>query len=143
METYIHYGHKSFDKNRFIKIENKLGVKPKGGFWASNVNAYNGWRDWCESNDYRECAEENSFKFTLSEDAKVCIVNSKQDLENLPKQPISERSSWEIIDFEKLKETYDAIEINISKDYELYYLLYGWDCDSILIMNPNIIEPIN
>ena len=46
------------------------------------------------------------------------------------------------LDFEKLSKEYDAIEVNISECRDLYYSLYGWDCDSIVIMNPDIIEEI-
>ena len=52
-------------------------------------------------------------------------------------------SSWVLLDFEKLAETYDAVEVNISSDFNLYYQLYGWDCDSIVIMNPDIIVELS
>ena len=46
------------------------------------------------------------------------------------------------VDFEALMQAgVDAVEFNLSKDYELYWALYGWDCDSILILNPEIIIP--
>ena len=48
-------------------------------------------------------------------------------------------SSWILLDFEKLAETYDAVEVSISSDFDLYYKLYGWDCDSIVIMNPDVV----
>ena len=45
-----------------------------------------------------------------------------------------------VFNFEKLvKIGIDAIDVTIN---EFYYLLYGWDCDTTLIMNPNIIIPI-
>ena len=44
-----------------------------------------------------------------------------------------------LIDFQ-IENGIDAIEFNISNDWDLYMALYGWDCDSILILNPNIIE---
>jgi len=49
-------------------------------------------------------------------------------------------SSWKLLDFEKLAGIYDAIDVSISNDPELHFALYGWDCDSILIMNPDIIQ---
>ena len=52
---------------------------------------------------------------------------------------ILKRKVWTTLDFEKLAQEYDAIEVLISGDPGLYYELYGWDCDSILIMNPEII----
>ena len=46
-------------------------------------------------------------------------------------------------DFEKLlSDGVDAIELFISDDRELYWSLYGWDCDSILIMNPDVVREI-
>ena len=44
------------------------------------------------------------------------------------------------LNFERLlADGVDAVEVEIDK---LYYALYGWDCDSILIMNPDIIVDI-
>ena len=46
-------------------------------------------------------------------------------------------------DFEKmLADGWDAIEFRLSEDSELYWALYGWDCDSILVMNPDVVEEI-
>ncbi|MFR3519297.1 MAG: hypothetical protein ACLTT4_12785 [Coprobacillus cateniformis] len=47
-----------------------------------------------------------------------------------------------MLDFEELKRQYDAIEVNISNDYGLYWKLYGWDCDSILVMNSDVVVEI-
>ena len=45
-----------------------------------------------------------------------------------------------IPDFESLAlNRIDAIEVFISDDIELYDKLLGWDVNSILIMNPEII----
>lgn len=89
MKEYIHYGDKQFNPNKFEAIRNEyLWVKPMGGLWASPVDAELGWKNWCEDNDFRECNEENSFKFTLSKDANVCHIYSVKDLENLPRQEL-------------------------------------------------------
>ena len=141
MKTYIHYGHTSFDKNLFIKITNEKPMsKPRGGLWASDINAKYGWKDWNESAKFAECNKENSFTFTLYDNANILYINSVKDLESLSKaQDKFSFTSWVSLDFEKLAEIYDAIEVNISSDYDLYYKLYGWDCDSILIMNPDVV----
>lgn len=114
--------------------------KPRGGLWASDIKAKYGWKDWNKSENFTECSKENSFIFTLSDDANILHINSIKDLDSLPK--IKSKfglTSWVVLDFEKLAEIYDAIEVNISSDYNLYYKLYGWDCDSIIIMNPDIV----
>lgn len=143
MKTYIHYGHNKFDMNNFIEIINQpVLTKPFGGLWASDIKAKYGWKDWCKAENFCDCNEDNSFSFVLSDNAKVLYINSVNDLKVLPKAVDKfgmNFSSWILLDFEKIAETYDAVEVNISSDFDLYYQLYGWDCDSILIMNPNIV----
>lgn len=139
-DVYIHYGHHQFDSNLFREIKNRpFGwVKPYGGLWASNINASYGWKDWCKDENFRECNEENSFKFTLKNGTKVLKIDNADLLKKLPVidvYPINVH-----LDFEKLKQQYDAIEVIISNDNRLYWDLYGWDCDSILIFNKDCIE---
>lgn len=146
MQKYIHYGHTHFDKNLFVEIINRtVFSKPHGGLWASPMNAEYGWKDWNDVNEFKDCDEENSFIFSLKEGANVVHIYSKEDLDKLP-QTEKTIHYWYCIDFEKLKnEGVDAIELHLSEDRcenycdRLYELLYGWDCDSILIMNPDIV----
>lgn len=143
-KTYIHYDGQSFNKDKFTPIRNSpWKTKPHGGLWASDINSEYGWKDWCKENDFRECNDDDSFTFTLSDDAKVLVIDSMDCIDNLPII-----STWTVfnnndttyyLDFEELKKEYDAIELVLSNDYKLYWALYGWDCDSILVMNPNIL----
>lgn len=144
-KRYIHYGHKFFDRNLFTPIRNCIAfTKPYGGFWASPVDAEFGWKDWCEREDFRECNLNNSFTFTLREDARVLTVLSVAGAKCLPQVQNEFALPWTVLpDFEKLMELgYDAIEVKLSADWELYQALYGWDCDSILVMNPNVIVEV-
>lgn len=51
---YIHYGNIKFEKERFREIENEdYRTKPKGGFWASQIDSKFGWKDWCEREKFR------------------------------------------------------------------------------------------
>lgn len=117
-----------------------FSTKPRGGLWASSIDASYGWKEWCDLSDYRHCTEENSFTFLLTSNARVLRINSVNDLEGLPE--IHDEFGlcpWKLLDFEKLSETYDAIEVSISSDPNLYSVLYGWDCDSTLVMNAGTI----
>lgn len=142
---YIHYGHKKFDIKKFDKIKNRsLGVKPLGGFWGSRIDSDIGWLQWCIGNEF--CMEKlkTSFTFILKKNAKVLTIDNYNQLKGLPLNIDSHLNitlSWITLDFEKLAEEYDAIEVLLSKDRnKLYFGLYGWDCDSIIVMNPKIVE---
>lgn len=142
-EIYIHYGHKSFDNKLFDEIKNERAwVKPIGGLWASNINAKYGWKNWCEEQRFRKCSIDNSFKFKLKEDTKILKIDNSDILKKLPIVNAPFRTSWINLDFEKIKEKYDAIEVLISADHQLYWDLYGWDCDSLLVLNKEVIEQI-
>ena len=148
MKTYIHYGSKQFDKNKFKPIENMPNFsKPRGGFWASDVNAEFGWKEWNDNENFRECNVENSFKFTLNPNARIYEINSRYEAENMPQQGGQINRHYDILgcypDFEKIVAMgYDAVEVTLSRDWGLYHALYGWDCDSILILNKDIVIPI-
>ena len=149
---YIHYGSKEFEPMRFMPIKNKeLGVKPEGGLWASPVGCEFGWKEWCASSEYSKCDEENSFLFSLSENANILYINSVCDLDSLPKASsiIPIPLAWVTLDFKKLlKDGIDAVQVNMSDEVcndftnaanRLYFKLYGWDCDSTLVMNRDVI----
>lgn len=139
---YIHYGHQEFKKDKFEPIKNRLDAsKPSGGLWASRVDSYNSWRKWCESEEYGTEKLSISFMFSLKEDAKILRITNSDQLKELPKMknPLPIPTMWKMIDYEELAKEYDALEVLISKDRELYFDLYGWDFDSIVIMNPDSI----
>ena len=144
-KKYIHYGFTEFDKSQFQPISNAPPFpKPNGGLWASPVDAPYGWAAWCKDENFGDCDPENSFTFALTENARVLTLRRKEDLDDLPKlhkmifQPI-----WVCLDFEALKASgWDAVEVDMSGGGNaLYHPLYGWDCDSIVILNPDIIVP--
>lgn len=150
---YIHYGHSGFIPDLFRKIKNHYGfVKPSGGLWASSVDAPYGWKQWCEQEDFLVHRLKDSFTFKLSENSKILHIRSVQDLKLLPRQEdLLFEPPFVCLDFEKLlADGWDAVELHLSEErrdeldwYDgLYWKLYGWDCDSILIMNPDVVEVI-
>lgn len=142
---YIHYGHKQFLRSNFIEIKNCASTKPHGGLWASDVHSEYGWKTWCKDNYFRDCTEKNAFYFNLAPEANVLHIRSLEDLEGLPENRYD--SPWMpgaiYLDFEAMKASgVDAIELHLSNDHRLYWGMYGWDCDSILIMNPEVVEEV-
>lgn len=145
MMVYIHYGHKYFDKKLFEKVRNDYFTKPIGGFWGSRVGAEYGWKEWINAKNFKlnKYREDNYFKFKLKDDARVLVIDNIKILDKLPKNKSNILNSfWCSLDFEELSKKYDAIEVLITNSNGLYWKFYGWDCDSILIMNEDIIEEI-
>lgn len=140
---YIHYGSSRFDRKKFQPIENQgYRTKPLGGFWASSENSVYSWKTWCETEEMGWCDGEN-FAFHIRDTANVIHIKNVEDLSNLP---TCDSLIYGVIclDFEKmLTEGIDAVELHLSDapqvNSDLLFSLYGWDCDSILIMNPEII----
>lgn len=138
----VHYGAKAFDKKLFNKITNKYSWmnKPGGGLWTSPIKSNHSWLKWCEENEYREYEYDNCFYITLKDNAKILKVDSIDDLKGLPliKTTILEK---DFIDFKKLYDVYDCIWLTeigeTSTRYTNPLSLYGWDCESVFIMNPN------
>ena len=150
-KVYIHYGSKEFDPARFKTPTNLCwsSNKPNGGLWASPVNAECGWKKWNdEEGDARvmDCDEANSFKFTLTEDAAVFYIRSYEDFKKLPMRRLNEFEK-SCPDFQQcISIGIDAIEVEWFSDHfdirdPLWDAIYGWDCDSIIVLNPDIIVP--
>ena len=141
---YIHYGHNEYKTPNPI-VNERNWTKPKGGLWASRKDDDFGWKDWCKNEDFRMSSFDSFFEFVLKDQARVLTLHDVDQLDNLPKtnhpdRPYIKHDAYSecCLDFEKLTKEYDAVElINVN---QFYYALYGWDCNSILIMNPNIIE---
>lgn len=147
-KIYVHDGHSNFDINLFKQISCRENFnKPLGGLWASPVDSPYTWEQWCLDNNFNYTIGEDKyfqgeqFRFKLKDNARLLSITSAKQLDELPQIKNDLTSNiYKILDFKKLEEEYDAIEVLISMDHQLYWDLYGWDVDSIVVMNPDIIE---
>ncbi len=160
--VYVHYGASHFDPARFVPAKNTKHFNNKPvchtGLWASRENDEYGWEAWCRKNDFKVERLDTFFRFTLT-GAHILTISEPVDLIPLPKLhpwEYIERNpdhiprfemvnneyvpSWCYLDFEKLSEDYDAIELKNSFLFD--YILFGWDCDCLLVLNPDKIFEI-
>lgn len=128
----IHYGADKFIKEAVRPVKNDW-VKPYGGFWASPVNAERGWKEWCIAEDFE--LQRLKRYFTVTFIGRVIVIDCVKDLDNL---------IWlsdAMIDFKTLSERIDAIYLTWNGQCETRFScprsLYGWDCESVLVMNPD------
>lgn len=150
-QIYIHYGSKIFNPKLNFPIRNRNypSVKPYGGLWGSRIGASFGWKDWCKEEDFRDCDPLDSFQFKLKPEAINYIISKTEDLYALPNLKFDKYKYIKdyYIDFEKcLSLGIDSIELcwygeeyKYVRNGNLHYDLYGWDCDSIVILNPDAI----
>lgn len=149
---YIHYGATTFNPKTNFPIRNRNDwTKPRGGLWASREMATFGWKEWCEQAEYCDCKKEEAFKFILKDGAKVAVISNMTDLRRLPTTESDVSVHWTtLIDFEEcLRQGIDAIELcwygdeyEAQKSDDMYFGLYAWDCDSIIILNPEVVIQI-
>ena len=138
----ITYGIKNFDRKKFIPIKNERFVKPKGGLWASPVKSKFGWLEWCTREEFRaEHYKAKSFTFWYS--GNVFTIDSLKDSLHMPWK--KDYDILYFIDFEYMQSVgVDAVHLTLKGEYETRFSmprsLYGWDCESVLILNPNGIE---
>lgn len=145
----IKFGTKEIKTEKFTPIKNRpLGwVKPTGGIWASTLlpleENLSAWADWCISEDYHVNELREICIFSLKETARIATIDSFNDLIELhSKYPCKGILEDKYLDFEKLSHDYDVIHLteNGQMATRLTSLnLYRWDCESFLIMNPNVI----
>lgn len=149
----IKYGSKSFNRKKFNPIKNKDWIKPSGGLWASPIKSNWGWKDWCKSQEFQLEKLSIFFKFTFK--GKAFVINNLEDSAKLPWKPnpilpkkLILNSSFSfayVIDFELLSKKYDGVFLTVQGEFETRfprkYSLYGWDCETLLVLNPRSIFP--
>ena len=146
---YVHYGDAHFDPEKFDEIQNRTFMnKPLGGFWGSPINAGFGWKDWNDEEQFAECDQNNCIAFSLKPGANIYEIHTEHDWDELVKKypgPMGKMPFPGMIDvnFERMADDYDGIELFLSDDGRLYHAMYGWDCDSILIFHPDVVKEVD
>lgn len=141
MSRYIHYGSAKFDKSKFKVIENiQFFNKPNGGLWGCEVGTKFGWKEFCELENIDWVNLSDSFEFELTPEARVLRLHNLDDyVEFRSKYAINDIGIKLALgyDFERIAKEYDVIDFKVG---ELYMALYGWDVDSIIVLNPDVIK---
>lgn len=152
-DTYfVHYGSTKFDEKTFTPISSRRhDVKPSYGFWASPLYTRNSWLEWCNRENYANYDINQRMEFSLKPDAKVIQIDSLDDITFLIKNYPIPYNRYMLpygsymehglpylgIDYEAMSKDFDGINYNHT---ELGNILGPWDCDSVVIFNPDVME---
>lgn len=138
--TLIHYGDDAFSMDKFVPVTewNDAWFKPKGGLWTSPANSKYGWKHWCKSEDFAPMRG-LSKSFKLNYTGNTVVINTEEDLNKLHWQ---QRQFGIYPAWEPLKEDgVDAVFLTESGQWatrlSMPKNLYGWDCETVFIINPH------
>ena len=115
--------------------------------WTESGESFYKWLD-------RFCKEENFDKedwskgiiFKLKDNARIYTIDSYEDLTVLVNKYPNEKSiiRTDALDFNKIAEDYDAIHLTEEGQWKTRNTypntLYGWDCETLLVLNFNAID---
>ena len=114
-------------------------MKPQGGIWTSTYTGEetgSAWVQWAQVHLLKN--EWHSYLLRPRRDAKVYVIDGRQDLERLLdrfEHPDSPRPT-RMIDFEKMALHYDALHLTEKGEEETRWgawgTLYNWDVESTL-----------
>lgn len=154
--TYFQKGD-AFDPDKIvIDLNNKHNgflFKPDKGFWGSPVDAEYGWKEWTESENFRDYDYNNPIYWTLTSGKILQVgwdeVNNKET-SNLTKyvkpvyvKPvmIGDYCSYSVLDWNKMLED-DIVAVQLMDGYIGHYFKYdleerfnSWDCESIVVLD--------
>jgi len=135
----VHYGDDEYMSNKFEPIKDvPYRNKPKGGLWTSPLDCKWGWKDWCITENFGNIEKYFVIRFT----GTVFKIDSYQDAMELP---WIEQGSTHFLVFQPLVLMgIDAVYLTENGEDETRFSdpksLYGWDCETVLVMNPECIN---
>ena|ERR1035437_332184 len=146
MFDLIHHGSPNFDPAKFNAVvddsRTAFTKKPFGGLWTSPVESKCGWREWCEVEEFK--LDRLSASFDLRFIGDVLVIDRVEDLSKIPWK--TAYSSARIREEEApvfgslLSRGVDAIHLTDKGQCATRLSdprnLYGWDCESVLVINP-------
>lgn len=153
-KLYIHYGSNHLIKEKVTEMKREAGSnmyinKPDFGLWGSTVDCEFGWKEWCESEDFRTDTLDRYFVFKVKDGAKIFTVRKNDDVSDYLYTPhlftLKYMFPQKYIDFDKIMKEYDGMELIHGDNYmDLHFgYFYSWDVDSIVVWNPDVIEVVD
>ena len=140
----IHYARDKNFKLQPIRIANStdgIPIKPVGGLWASPLDSSDSWEQWCKAENFGDISSLTPVLLEI-DTSNFITIDKRMDLKKLPWY------RWhgilEGVDFEELvRRGVDGIYLTSRGQVETRWAqpgLYGWDCESILILNDKCIR---
>lgn len=150
----IHFGASKYRKSDFQEIQNSKTItmlnKPQGGFWSCEytpeLDFRSEWELYVKDCEWDEDMLNEYFLFKISNESKVYVIDSEEDLNILEeKYGYNFKNSHidcTVIDYEKMAKDYDAIYMTDDGLYENMDKVASWCIESLCIFNPDIVKEV-
>lgn len=148
---YIVLGKTELKKELFNKDLTNDGInKPVGGLWSSPYTPgkkyISDWDRFCKEENFDKEDWSKGIIFKLKDNARIYTIDSYEDLTVLVNKYPNEKSiiRTDALDFNKIAEDYDAIHLTEEGQWKTRNTypntLYGWDCETLLVLNYDSID---
>ena len=104
------------------------------------------WDRFCKEENFDKEDWSKGIIFKLKDNARIYTIDSYEDLTVLVNKYPNEKSiiRTDALDFNKIAEDYDAIHLTEEGQWATRFsrpnTLYGWDCETLLVLNFNAID---
>ena len=155
---YLHNGTSIIYKELWSKIRmlplDSQYIKPIGGFWT--IPYYQNYSEWIDylfyhkKEEYYEAIKNDNLLIKLNNNSKLLTISDSNDFKNLRDSKLTLKLNtpihilnyfdyvniYEIPDYEKISELYDAVYVKPCSDQSLL----PYSVSTMLITNPNAID---
>jgi len=144
---------KAYDPSKFEPITNKSFInKPKGGLWTSPFAPDKGseWIEWCKNENFGVKDEGSPISILkVKDDGKFLLISTLKDLVEILQ--IFQEKTFQgnyfdpVLDYESLAQSIDGIYLTTAGQWATRLThpgLYGWDCETVFIMNKDVIDNV-
>lgn len=145
-----HYGNNAFDPEKIKANAKRIFANKPNGLWGSpspKGRKYWTWKQWCKGEGYHIDRLEKSFKFRISNKAKLLWIHKMEDaLKYMDIEPFYPGSDYfrYTLNVNKVMSEFDGMVLIHGDHYcELHDNGFStWDVDSICVWNPDVVEVI-
>lgn len=148
--TLLHSGDLNGGVVKPIRVTGwRSGNKPTGDgiLWGSPKGSAYGWVEWCLAEEYGDPQKWSQWWVHLDPTARLFTIDSFSDLFVLHRRyPSPDRLRLLAMDWPGIACDYDAVWLTEEGQWRTRMTgslsLYGWDCESVVVLNHDVIERV-